>query len=387
MKRLDLLILKEIIGPWCFGVALFGSLLFAGTYLGRVTEYITKGVSADIIGQISLTLLPAILVQTFAMSVLLAALLSFGRLSSDSEIVAIRAAGVSLFRIIAPVSAFSVVIACAAFAINETVVPLAAKRSAQLLDQVARQLDGTNYKDTSYPITDKGELKAMVVAKDFSPSQGILRGATIIGFKGKETENVEERGLPSAYLYAQELEFDPKQFSQGGGWRIRGKATITKADGSEVITLKEGAWPPEIPSANFSVGDLLSKGLKSFELVSMRELREIIDKNEQANIEGAKTLSPKELRNYQYGYWNKVALPLAAFIFGTLGAALGIRNHRTGTAAGFALAVGIIFAYFTVGNFMNVWALNGAIPAYVASFSPIAIGLVASVIIIWRRNA
>lgn len=363
-------------------------MLFAGTYLGRVTEYITKGVSPDLIAQISLTLLPAILVQTFAMSVLLAALLSFGRLSSDSEIVAVRAAGVSLFRIIAPVSVFSTVIAICAFAINETVVPIAAKRSAQLLDQVARQLDGTNYKDTSYPITEKGELKAMVVAKDFSPSQGILRGATIIGFKGKESLKEEERGLPSAYLYAEELEFDPKKFESGGGWRIRGSATITKADGSEVIVLKDGAWPPELPQANFSIGDLLSKGLKSFELLSMRELREIIDKNEAAaSIEGAKTLSPKELRNYEYGYWNKIALPLAALIFGTLGAALGIRNHRTGTAAGFALAVGIIFAYFTVGNFMNVWALNGAIPAYVASFSPIAIGLVASVIIIWRRNA
>ncbi len=349
-----------------------------------MTEYITKGVSPSLITQISLTLLPAILVQTFAMSVLLAALLSFGRLSSDSEIVAIRASGVSLFRIIAPVSVFSLVIAILAFSINETVVPLAAKRSAQLLDQVARSLDGTNYKDTSYPISEKGKLRALVVAKDFVPSQGILRGATIVGFK----DSGPQEGDPDVYLYANALQFDPKQFKEGGGWRIQGSATITRADGSEVIHLKEGAWPPELPQATFSIGDLLSKGLKSFELVSMRELREIIEKNKQAEgVEGAKTLSPKELRNYQYGYWNKLALPLAALIFGTLGAALGIRNHRTGTAAGFALAVGIIFAYFTVGNFMNVWALNGLVPAYVASFSPIAIGLVASVIIIWRRNA
>ena len=373
---------KEIIGPWLFGVALFGSLLFAATYLGRVAEYVSKGVPPDKIGSFAFLLLPAILVQTFAMSMLLAALLSFGRLSSDSEIVAIRAAGVSLFRLIMPVSVFALIVAAGAFLMNETIVPAAAKQSAKLLDEIARSLDGTNFKDTSYPVMQDGKLKAMVVAKDFVPSLGILRGATVVGYN--------DLGNPTAYLYAAELEFDAKAFRDrgGSGWKIRGKAEITKADGTEVIQLAEGAWPPEMPAAKFSVGDLLSKGLKSFEVLSMRELRDVIRKNEEAaKIPGARTLNPKELRNYQYGYWNKIALPLAAFIFGTLGAALGIRNHRTGTAAGFALAVAIIFGYFTIGNFMNVWALNGAIPSYVASFSPIAIGFVAAIVIIWRRNA
>lgn len=382
IKRLDLLVVKEIVGPWLFGVALFGSLLFAATYLGRVAEYVSKGVPPEKIGSFSLLLLPAILVQTFAMSMLLAALLSFGRLSSDSEIVAIRAAGVSLFRLITPVSAFALFVAAAAFLMNETIVPAAAKQSARLLDEIARSLDGTNFKDTSYPIMEDGKLKAMVVAKDFAPSLGVMRGATVIGFG--------EDDLPTAYMYANELQFDAKAFREKGGtgWRIRGNAQITKADGTEVIELMDGAWPPEMPAAKFSIGDLLSKGLKSFEVLSMRELGDVIHKNELASqTPGARTLNPKELRNYQYGYWNKIALPLAAFIFGTLGAALGIRNHRTGTAAGFALAVAIIFGYFTVGNFMNVWALNGSIPPYIASFSPIAIGFVAAIVIIWRRNA
>ena len=166
--------------------------------------------------------------------------------------------------------------------------------------------------------------------------------------------------------------------------RIRGKATLTRADGSQVLTLDEGAWPPDVPEVTFSVEDLLKKGQKTFEPFSMRELREIIQKENAATT---KTMTAKELRNFQYGYWNKIALPLAAFIFGTLGAALGVRNHRTGTAAGFALAIAIIFGYFTIANFMNVWALGGSFPPFVASFTPIVIGLIASVIIIWRRNA
>jgi len=378
IRRIDRLIIKEIIGPWMFGVALFGALLFAATYLGRVAEYVSKGVPADLIGQVTILILPAILVQTFAMSILLAALLAFGRLSSDSEIVALRAAGVSLFRIIAPVSVFALCIASVAFLANETIVPAAAKKSLSLTDQIARNLDKTSEQSTSYPLSEKGVLKGMLVAKDFSPSQGVLRGATVISYGAD--------GKPTAYLYATELKLDPSQFKkdQSSGWRINGGAQLLKADGSQLLDIEEGAWPPDVPSVNVSIADLLSKGLKSFEAMSMRELKQLIDRERAATI---KTMRAKELRNYEYGYWNKIALPLAAFIFGTLGAALGIRNHRTGTAAGFALAVAIIFAYFTIANFMNVWALNGSFPPFVASFTPIAIGLVCSVIIIWRRNA
>lgn len=376
MKRLDFLIVKEILGPWAFGVALFGSLLFAGTYLGKVAEYIADGQSTGTILQLSFLLLPAILVQTFPMAMLLAALLSFGRLSSDSEITAIRAAGVSLFRIIAPVSAFATLVALLAFITNETVVPAAAKQSAKLLDQLSRNMDTTSFKSTSYPIREKGKLKGMVVAKDFQPGQQLLVGATVVGYG--------EDGNPDVYLYAERLKFNPNQFKEGGGWRIIGEARFTRADGTQVLTLTNGAWPPELPELTFNIGDLLAKGLKSFELLSMGEMKEIIDRE---SISPGKVMSPKELRNYKYGYWNKIALPLAAFIFGTLGAALGVRNHRTGTATGFALAVAIIFAYFMIANFMNVWALNGSFDPAVASFTPIAIGLLCSGIIIWRRNA
>jgi len=376
LRRLDRLIVKEIIGPWLFGVALFGALLFAATYLGKVTEYVSRGLSSNLIGQITFLILPGILVQTFAMSMLLAALLAFGRLSSDSEIVAIRAAGVSLFRIIAPVSVFALGVAALAFVTNETIVPVSAKQLVVLLAQADKTLDQTSEKSTSYPIMEKGILRGMVVAKSFSASEGVLRGATVISY--------DTNGKPSDYLYATKLKFDPNKFKDGSGWQIEDGATLTKADGSQFLEIKDNVWPDEIPQANFSLQDLITKNLKSFEVLSMGELKQIIDRERSSPV---KTMTPKDLRNYEYGYWNKLALPLAAFIFGTLGAALGIRNHRTGTAAGFALAVAIIFGYFTVANFMNVWALNGSFPPFVASFTPIAIGLICSGIIIWRRNA
>ena len=89
----------------------------------------------------------------------------------------------------------------------------------------------------------------------------------------------------------------------------------------------------------------------------------------------------------EFGYWNKIALPLATFVYGMLGAPLGIRRNRTSAAAGFAVAVAIIAAYITLINVLNVYSQGGMIPPVVASFAPIVIGLIAAAVIIRHRNA
>ena len=60
------------------------------------------------------------------MAMLLAGLLAYGRLSGDSEIVALRAAGASIARIVAPAGLMAILVAVVAFAVDETMVPWAA---------------------------------------------------------------------------------------------------------------------------------------------------------------------------------------------------------------------------------------------------------------------
>ncbi|MEQ1936541.1 MAG: LptF/LptG family permease [Fimbriimonadaceae bacterium] len=121
MKRIDRLIIGELAGPWMFGTAIFTTLIMAGTYLFKITDYLANGVSFAVVLKLTLLLLPGVIVKTFSMAVLLATLLAFGRLSSDSEIVALRAAGASLGRIMMPVAVFGVVVAAIAFGVNEFV--------------------------------------------------------------------------------------------------------------------------------------------------------------------------------------------------------------------------------------------------------------------------
>ena len=143
MKRLDKLILQELFGPWIFGVAIFTVIIMAGTYLFKVTEYIVQGVSFTTVTELMFLTLPGIMAKTFPMAVLLSVLLAFGRLSGDSEIVAVRACGTSITRIMAPVAGFGLAVALLAFGVNELWVPGASFQASQIQIQIAKQLKGT----------------------------------------------------------------------------------------------------------------------------------------------------------------------------------------------------------------------------------------------------
>lgn len=346
---------------------MFTTLLIAATYLGRITEYIVLGIPAERVGEIILLLLPAILVKTFAMSTLLAALLAFGRLSGDSEIVALRAAGASLWRILFPVVLFASASAAIAFLCNERLVPAAAKRSTAIAKEVSTQLKGKSDQPISQPQIENGRVTMMITAREFSLAQRALRGVTLVLY-GRDDE-------PTYYIYARQLIFRKKD-----DWRMDGGGEILSRDGRTHLTFAD-AWPTDVPMISATPEQLAASGVNDPDFNSMAELRAQIDEARRAG-----TLTPKEIRNREYWYWNKLALPLAALMFGALGGALGIRSARTGTATGFALAVAILFGYLTLGQFMNTIAMGGAIPAWLASFTPIVLGALATVVVTARKN-
>lgn len=374
LLRMDRLIYKELLGPYVFGVCLFTVLIVAATYLGRLIGFLVNGTSSWLVVELALLYTPAIMVKTIAMSMLLASLLAFGRLSNDSEIVALKAAGAGLQRILRPVLIFSLVVAVAAFAVNETLVPWAAKRGSDITVELAKQLDPSKFHAASQPIVENGKTVGNVVARDFNPTQGVLKDATIILYS--------KDGSPSYYLSAQQFLFDPVKFAaHQGGWSIQGQAHLVSGDGTLSLTIQNGVWPAQIPKLQFSPQDILASQITDLDVLSMREIKTEIDK-----LKHDPNIDKSQIANLEFGYWNKIALPIAAVIYGLLGAPLGIRSHRQSTASGFALAIAISFGYLFVANWLSVYAQGGAMPPWVASFTPPFIGLVAVIFITIRRN-
>lgn len=368
MRRIDRLIVGELLGPWAFGAGIFTVLIMAGTYLFKITDYIAQGIPFATVAELTVLLLPGVLAKTFSMATLLAALLAFGRLSSDSEIVALRAAGVSLGRIMAPVFVFGLSVSALTFWFNETLVPSAAMRATAVQTDVAKQLKGISLQPIGQPVYEGGELKAMVVARDFSLGSRTLRGATVIVY--------DNDGNRTFTMDAAELEYQGPD-----NWRIRGGGSLLSADGRTFVKLQGDVWPEQVEKLSLTFEDLVAGMLKDLDSMSMKQMRkQIVRARENTRI------NPAQIINLEYGYWNKITLPLAALVFGLVGAPLGIRNHRTGAASGFWMSIMIIFGYMLLTNFMAIYAQGGAIPAYAASFTPLLIGLVFAAVTIRRKN-
>ncbi len=367
MKRLDRLILGEISGPWVFGVAIFTVLIMAGTYLFKLTDYVVQGIPVMTILKLTVLLLPGVMVKTFSMAVLLAALLSFGRLSSDSEIVALRAAGASIGRIMMPVALFGIVVASFAFWINETVVPWAAYQGFALKGDVEKTINQKG-EPIFHVINDPKDNKvmAMISALDFNLQQRTLTEVWV--------HTYQKNGKPSWSLHADRL-----RFTDANDWSVDGDAKLFDYDLKFPVTVRQ-IWPSQIAKPP-KIEDIAASRLKDLDSFSMGQMKERI---RLARL--SPSFDPAQIRNLEYGYYNKIALPLAALIFGLVGAPLGIRNHRTGAAAGFWISVIIIFAYMMTANFMAQFALGGKIPPWAASFTPLVIGLIVAAWTIHRKN-
>ena len=376
MKRLDRLVFREMLGPWVFGVMIFSVLIFASLLLMKITDWIVQGVSVGFIFNIVVLLLPGILVKTFSMAMLLAALLAFGRLSNDSEIVAVRAAGASLFQVMRPVVILSFLVALLSFAVNEIVVPAASYQATALQSRLTKSIGRTkDAKPVHIVIPQKDGSVVYVGALDFEIASQTLQDVHVVTYAKDEDKPGE---LKWTYvMHAKMLRYEGEN-----AWAVREGYELLSSDGKDRITSKGDLWPSQVSPPKFTPQNLLAGIANDLDAFSITQIaQEIRQMKSQPNPDW------RQIRNLEFGFYNKIALPLSVVIFALLGAPLGIRSHRAGVATGFALSIALSFAYLMIVNFMAVYSRAGHIPPYVASFAPVALGLIAACVTIYRKNA
>jgi lipopolysaccharide export system permease protein len=255
------------------------------------------------------------------------------------------------------------------FLINETIVPWASEKANALQIEVKREIDESKVaKEINRTVKFKDGGLGMLSAVDFSLVNQTLTKASLVVYN--------KEFLPVWWLQADGLRYyGPRD------WRIEGQAKLISADGTQMVTLEEGAWPQQVENPDITPRNLFAgfaTDLDAFNMVQIREEIERLKRDPKPDM--------RQVLNLEFGYWNKIALPLGAVVFALLGAPLGIRNQRTGAGSGFALSIGLTFGYLMLANFMAVYSRGGALPPFVASFLPVAIGMVGAAVAIWRKN-
>lgn len=387
MKLAYRLVIKELIGPFVFGVLAFSTVFFAGTYMLRLTGWIMSGdISLWQALQMSLLLLPAVVPYTLPMSTLLAVMLGVGRLSGDSEVVALFASGISIYRIVIPVFVLGAMISAGAITINETLVPWARDRyetmCAPLLKKLAPAEQALSYYDDT--------LNIRIEARGgMDIDRGILKKVSIIQYADKpmviDDANVA-KGMPVSVTYADRAEWD--------GQKDKAKKYNFKLYDGRYQQL----WTSKSAVVMFSNSNSSAKE-QNLELSQSPEQLAILQKVKGNNpdqlsfrdlslavneMRKSPEASQKKIMELDVGRWNKLALPLSSMIFALLGAPLGIRPSRTASSVGFGLSVGLIMMYWVVWNFTSRLAIQGNLPTVIGVFAADILGLVVAVSLMRR---
>ena len=130
-----------------------------------VRALVFQGLPILTAGKVFLLKLPEVMVYVLPMATLLASLLAFGRLSHDSEVVALRAGGVGFQRMMIPVFGFGVVVSIATLALSEWIVPETHITSSALLVQAAIERPRAVQGNLFAPEFENGKLRRVIFVK------------------------------------------------------------------------------------------------------------------------------------------------------------------------------------------------------------------------------
>jgi len=140
LKCLERYTYRELLSPVLFSVIAFTLIFVAADLLFMLARLLVDGtVGLGTIIRLFVLGLPRVVALTLPMSTLLGILLCYSNLSASSEIVAMRAAGMSLARIMAPALVVALVISGMTFIFNEKVVPGANRRFEEIMWQIGKR--------------------------------------------------------------------------------------------------------------------------------------------------------------------------------------------------------------------------------------------------------
>lgn len=320
-RILDRYMLEELAGPFGFGVAAFTLLLAAGQLIaiGRVVSEANAPVPAAI--EAFLWQLPGDIELTIPMGLLLGTLLAISRLSGESEITAMKAGGITLLRIIAPLLAAGLVLSLVTFALGEAVVPYAQTQVDIIENTVINHTSAfANDLNVNAPLPGGG--RQTTVANAYDPHSRALLQVTLIQY--------DRGGKPIQIVFADRAIFTADR------WTLD-NARIYRFAGSGEVTISQ------TPALEVQLGESPAE----IEKRAANNNPQSMSRAEIAQIIGSGQLTPGELRKYVMAFQQKLAQPFACFVFTLIAVPFGMRASRGGsTGLGFGLAILIVFIYY-----------------------------------------
>ena len=405
MSILTRYIFKEMIGPTFLGFLFYTSIIVMKLLFDLAGDIIRRSLSGSAVGALLVYSLPNIIVLTLPMALLFGILIAVGRLSADSEIVAMRALGISLRKIYRPVFVFSALM----FLLNLYLINFVMPRGNQMFAALRAELTAASAERVVKPRVFYDQYEnLMIYVHDVDPATGQWKGVFV---SDNRSEDPQIESLTPAQM-AEHMARTQKQSDdetitgltqQGGGQRTiiasRGNITLQRPENELWMNLSGAethVWDPAKPDRYDRTESATQRILlptrgtdgatntiaRSFREMDLRELL-----SQERNLSRSKSVGDRYSRNVALvEIHKKLAIPFACIAFGVLGLPLGITNRRGGKSSGFSLSIAIIVFYYVMINNGEQLAVNGKIPPLVGMWGANVILLGLGIYLLTRAN-
>lgn len=360
-RTLQRYILFQVLAPFAGGLALFTFILLIARIMKLVELVVNRGVPAGEILLLFSYILPAFLEVTVPMALLLGVILAVGRLSSDSEIIAMRASGLNLYQIATPILALSVLVWAGAFQLSLHARPWGNAALKTGIFDLARTRATAGLKEQVFNDDFAGLI---IYTEEIEPPGNLLKRILISDHRAGGDVNtvIANHGELIADQEAQTLNlrlFDGTIFTDAPQRQTYDRTDFEVYDVLLDIGEALGGLPNRARAANELPIDQLRAQIRTLASEGAPALRERVELQRRYSV------------------------PFAAILFALLGIPLGLQPVRAVRSRGLAVSLGVILIYYLLMAGAEALARNGRFPVIPTLWTPnVILGSVGAVLFV-----
>jgi len=347
-KILHRYIFREVVTPFLLGLGIFTFVLLIARILKLIEMVVNRGLPTIQILKLLGYLMPAFLEVTVPMAMLLAILIAFGRLSADSEMVAMRSSGLSIYQLASPIVLFVLLTTLLTASLSMYARPWGNRNLEHELWDIARTRASAGLK----PQVFNDEFPSMVIyAEHIDSKDDHLFHVMISDERDPDQHNT---------VFANEGLMISDNKTQTVTLRLLNGTVYTSGDDGK------GDYHTDFETydVNLDLRETMS-GMRAKEDepkdMTLPELREAIARKQAEGQPYAGELVE---------FHRKFAIPFACVVFGLVGVPLGIGQARAVKSRGFAVSLCVIFVYYILLSTGQGLAEQGSISAWIGLWLP-----------------
>jgi lipopolysaccharide export system permease protein len=357
MRILDRYIGGKFLAAAIFSVVAFVAIFLVVDIVERLDTFIDKDVPFFTVVQYYLFYVPYIVILTLPIAMLLASLFSISALSRHQELTAMKAAGISLYRMLLPVFSLGLLVSILCMIFGEFVVPYTNERKGTIWSREIKKRS-----------QQKGALRRDIYLQGSDGRIYFLReydGQTQTG-KGILLQRYQNGHLVSR--------IDAGQMAWvNGAWIFRDGLSRSFVGEEEIATEFAELRRPDLEETPQD----FSKKQKQPDEMNYRELRQYIRRVEH---------SGGEVQREQVDLFLKIAFPFANLIIVLFGAPLASNPRRSGAAVSFGISLFICFVYYSFLRLGQALGYNGTLPPALSAWMGNAVFGMAGLFVLWKAK-